>query len=196
MTIFARDGVVTSVAGSRALLLTLHNGSIHMVGKGGLYRLVNFGEYSMTVGEKGNGAEISRNEPDMWISELQRRIDDPATSAGNRLKAQAEYHSRFTFPFASLVFAILAVPLGIQNRRSGKSGGFTVSIFIIFSYYVLMSVMRTFAEKGAIPPVVALWIPDVIFFCLGCFFLRMASLEKSIPLFPLKKIIEYFKRAS
>lgn len=194
MTIFARDGVVTSVAGSRSLLLTLHDGSIHMVGKGGLYRLVNFGEYCMTVGEKGNGAEISRNEPDMWISELQRRIDDPATSAGNRLKTQAEYHSRFTFPFASLVFAILAVPLGIQNRRSGKSGGFTVSIFIIFSYYVLMSVMRTFAEKGAIPPVVALWIPDVIFFCLGCFFLRMASLEKSIPLFPLKKIIEYFKR--
>ena len=196
MTIFARDGVVSSAPGSQALLLSLHNGSIHMAGTSGLYRLVQFGEYSMTVGEKGSSSEISRNEPDMWLSELQRKVDDPGTSVKNRLKILAELHSRFTFPFASLVFAILAVPLGIQNRRAGKSGGFTVSIAIILTYYVLMSVARTLAERGAVPPAVALWIPNLIFFCLGWFFLRMASLEKSIPIFPLKNIIGYFRRES
>jgi lipopolysaccharide export system permease protein len=196
MTIFARDGVVSSAPGSQALLLSLHNGSIHMAGTSGLYRLVQFGEYSMTVGEKGSSSEISRNEPDMWLSELQRKVDDPGTSVKNRLKILAELHSRFTFPFASLVFAILAVPLGIQNRRAGKSGGFTVSIAIILAYYVLMSVARTLAERGAVPPAVALWTPNLIFFCLGWFFLRMASLEKSIPIFPLKNIIGYFRRES
>jgi len=196
MTIFAGDGSVTSAEGSQALLLSLHNGSIHMAGTGGLYRLVHFGEYSMTVGEKGSGAGITRNEPDLWLSELQRQIDDPGTPAKNRLKMLAELHSRFTFPFASLVFAILAVPLGIQNRRTGKSGGFTVSIVIIFAYYVLMSVVRTIAEKGVVPPAVALWIPNLIFFCLGCFFLRMASLEKRIPLLPLRRVLDYFKRVT
>jgi len=107
----------------------------------------------------------------------------------------AEYHSRFTFPFASLVFAILAVPLGMQNRRSGKSGGFAVSIGIILSYYVLMSVARTLAEKGVLPPVVALWLPNFIFFAIGWFLLRMASLEKSIPLLPQKNILDYFRKA-
>jgi len=196
MTIFAQSGVVTSVAGSQALQLSLHDGSIHIAGTAGLYRLVHFGEYSMTVGEKGNRSEISRNEPDMWLSELQRQIADPATSAVNRLKMLAELHSRFTFPFASIVFAILAVPLGIQNRRAGKSGGFTISIVIILSYYVLMSVVRTLAERGIVPPAVALWIPNMIFFAMGWFFLRMASLEKSIPLFPLKNILGYFRRAT
>lgn len=196
MTIFAQSGVVTSVAGSQALQLSLHDGSIHIAGSAGLYRLVHFGEYSMTVGEKGNRSEISRNEPDMWLSELQRQIDDPATSAVNRLKMLAELHSRFTFPFASIVFAILAVPLGIQNRRAGKSGGFTISIIIILSYYVLMSVVRTLAERGVVPPAVALWIPNMIFFAMGWFFLRMASLEKSIPLFPLKNILGYFRKAT
>ncbi|HEY5522036.1 MAG TPA: LptF/LptG family permease, partial [Desulfuromonadaceae bacterium] len=196
MTIFAGDGSVTSAEGSQALLLSLHNGSIHMAGTGGLYRLVHFGEYSMTVGEKGSGTGITRNEPDLWLSELQRQIDDPGTPAKNRLKMLAELHSRFTFPFASLVFAILAVPLGIQNRRTGKSGGFTVSIVIIFAYYVLMSVVRTIAEKGVVPPAVALWIPNLIFFCLGCFFLRMASLEKRIPLLPLRRVLDYFKRVT
>ena len=193
MTIFARNGIVTSVVGSQALLLSLYDGSIHMAG--GLYRLVHFGEYNMTVGEKGGGSSsLSRNEPDMWISELQRQIDDPVTSSKNRLKIQSELQSRFTFPVASLVFALLAVPLGIQNRRAGKSGGFTISISIILSYYVLMSVARTLAERGAAPPAVALWVPNMVFFCLGWYFLRLASLEKSIPLIPLKKILGYFWR--
>ena len=196
MTIFARDGVVSSAAGSQSLLLSLHDGSIHIAGSGGLYRLVHFGEYDMTVGEKGGSTAISRNEPDLWLSELQHQINDPGTSVKDRLKMQAEYHSRFTFPFASLVFAILAVPLGIQNRRSGKSGGFTVSIGIILTYYVLMSVVRTLAERGAVPPAVALWIPNLVFFCLGCFLLRIASQEKSINLFPLKDVLRYFRKAS
>ena len=196
MTIFARDGVITSAAGSQSLLLSLKEGSIHSSGNGGLYRLVHFGEYVMTVGEKGKPGDIIRNDPDMWISELKRRINDPGTTVKNSLKTEAELYSRFTFPFASLVFAILAVPLGIQNRRSGKSGGFTISISIIITYYVLMSVMRTLAEKGTVPPVVALWIPDLIFFCVGLYFLRLASLEKSIPLFPFKKFIAYFRRTT
>lgn len=194
MTIFARDGVVSGAAGSQALLLSLQDGSIHVAGSGGLYRLVHFGEYSMTVGEKGNRTEISRNEPDLWLSELQRQIDDPGTPTKNRLKMLAELHSRFTFPCASLVFAILAVPLGIQNRRTGKSGGFTISIAIILAYYVLMSIARTLAERGTVPPVVALWIPNVVFFCLGWFFLRMASLEKRIPLLPVRRFLDYFRK--
>ena len=196
MTIFARDGVVSGAPGSQALLLSLHDGSIHMSGAGGLYRLVQFGEYSMTIGEKAGNSVTSRNETDMWLSELQGRIGDPGTEVKNRLKTMAEFHSRFTFPFASLVFAILAVPLGIQNRREGKSGGFTVSIGIILTYYILMSLVRTLAEKGAVHPALALWIPNLIFFCLGWFLLRMASLEKAIPLFPLKNIIGFFRRDS
>lgn len=194
MTIFARDGVVTSESGSQALLLTLRNGSIHIAGTDGLYRLVNFGEYSMTVGENGGSTAISRNELDMWLPELQRQIDDPAISPPDRLKMQTELQSRFTFPFASLVFAILAVPLGIQNRRSGKSGGFTVSIAIILVYYILMSVVRSLAEKVGGLPAVALWLPNILFFAMGWYFLRRASLEKTIPLYSIKNVLDYFRK--
>lgn len=196
MTIFARDGVVTTATGSNAILMSLYNGSIHIAGANGLYRLVHFGEYSMTVGESGTSGQVTRNEPDMWLSELKCSIDDPATPRKNRLKMLSELHGRFTFPFASLVFAILAVPLGIQNRRSGKSGGFTISIIIILTYYVLMSVVRTLAEKGAVPPVIALWIPNLAFFAAGWFFLRLASLEKNLPVFSLKSYLDYFRKAS
>lgn len=196
MTIFSRDGVVSADAGGQALLLTLQDGSIHSSGTHGLYRLVHFGEYRMAVGENGTGNEQNRSELDMWIPELSSRIAAPETSAKLRLKMQAELHSRFTFPCASLIFAILAVPLGIQNRRSGKSGGFTVSIAIIIAYYVLMSVARNLAEKGALPPVAALWMPNLIFFMLGWYFLHLASLEQSLPRLNIKQLFAYFRKVS
>ncbi len=196
MTIFAEDGVVTGASGSNALLMSLHNGSIHMADKGGLYRLVHFGEYSMSIGDKGGGGVISRSEPDLWISELIRNSADPALDSLSRLKMGAELHSRFTFPCASLVFAILAVPLGLQNRRSGKSGGFTVSIGIILSYYVMMSVMRSLAEKGVAPSFILLWLPNLLFFVTGWYFLRLASLEKEIPRLRMQYLFSLFRRSS
>ena len=194
MTIFARDGVISGASGSNALLLSLQNGSIHMAGKDGLYRLVYFGEYSMTVGDKENSTPQARNESDIWLTDLIRQMNDPALPAALRLRHRIEFHSRITFPCASFVFAILAVPLGIQNRRSGKSGGFAISVLIILSYYVMMSVAKSFPERGLLPSSIALWLPNLVFLGIGLYFLRMASLEKSLPRLQLTAALAFFRR--
>lgn len=179
MTIFASDGKIGCTPNQQNICLVLNNGSIHAAGKGDEYRLINFGEYIMTVGSSNKGAAIGRNEPDMAIGELRQQIDNPATAPTTRLKMQAELHSRFAFPFASIVFAVLAIPLGLQNRRSGKSAGFATSIAILLAYYLMLSLLRTLAERGSIPPALALWLPNIIFLSAGWLLLRMASLEQS-----------------
>jgi len=119
---------------------------------------------------------------------LKRQIADPATAPRTRFKMSSELHSRYSLPFASLVFAVIAVPLGIQNRRSGKSAGFSVSIFLLLMYYLLLSLMKTIAEKGGIPIALALWLPNLIFMAIGWYLLRLASLERRIP-FPSPEYI-------
>lgn len=193
MTIFARQGTITGGTGRQALRLSLADGSIHAAGKGDEYRLIHFGEYIMSVGGEGGGAGAARNELDMDISELQRQIGNPATAPRTRLKMLSELHSRFAFPFASLVFAFIAVPLGIQNRRSGKSAGFSVSIGILLAYYLMLSVVRTLAERGGIPPAIALWLPNMVFLGIGWYLLRLASLERSFPIPSLADIVGFFK---
>ena len=180
MTIFAAVGRLGCTTGQQDICLVLNNGSIHAAGKGDEYRLVNFGEYALTVAGPDKGGGIGRNELDMGIDELRQKINDPATPTAIRLKMMAEFQSRFAFPFASLVFAVVAVPLGIQNRRSGKSAGFSVSIGILLAYYVLLSLLRTLAERGTLPAGLALWLPNMIFLAVGWYCLRMASLERSI----------------
>lgn len=178
LTIFAADGVIGGGAAHNDIRLALNNGSIHIAGKADEYRLIHFGEYLMTIGGGGQGTGFGRNELDMTVAELRQQINGPATTKASRLKSLSELHSRFAFPFASLVFAVVAVPLGMQNRRSGKSAGFATSIGILLAYYVVQSLLRTLAEKGSLPPALALWLPNMIFLGLGWYLLRMASLER------------------
>src|SRR5207248_5480552 len=48
--------------------------------------------------------------------------------------AKVEMNKMFAIPFACIVFGILGLPLGITNRRGGKSSGFSLSIAIILIY--------------------------------------------------------------
>ncbi|MEI6703041.1 MAG: LPS export ABC transporter permease LptF [Deltaproteobacteria bacterium] len=193
MTIFARDGVVTGGFDRQLLRLSLKSGSIHAAGKGNEYRLVTFGEYIMTVGAQGGAVALGRNELDMNVAELRSQIADNATPLTTRMKMLSELHGRYAFPFASLVFAFIAVPLGIQNRRSGKSAGFSVSIGILLAYYLILSFFRTLAEKGGIPPFIALWLPNMVFLGIGWYLLRMSSLERALPIPALSDIVDILK---
>jgi lipopolysaccharide export system permease protein len=189
MTIFAADGVIGGGSGQQDIRMVLNNGSIHVPGKDDEYRLVNFGEYVMTISGAAATSGLVKSETDMSIGQLRRRIAHSETNKFTRFKMQSELHSRFAFPLASLVFAIVAVPLGMQNRRSGKSGGFSTSIGVLLTYYVVLSFLRTLAEKGTIPPMLALWIPNLLFLCLGWFLLRMVSQERSFSLAALVDIV-------
>ncbi len=181
MTIFAKNGTVTGGTGKQTLQLLLTDGSIHVSGKGDEYRMIHFGEYIMSVGGEAGAAGAIRNELDMGVAELNRQIGISTTDPRLRLKMESELHSRFAFPFASLIFAFIAVPLGIQNRRSGKSAGFSVSIGILLAYYLMLSFVKTLAEKGSIPSFIALWLPNMVFLGIGWYLLRLSSLERSIP---------------
>ena len=178
LTIFASSGLLAAGKGKGDIRLVLNSGSIHSPGASGEYRLVRFGEYIMSISGPGGGEGGSRNELDMTVPELLRASGDPALSRQQHLKAESELHSRFALPFATLVFAVVAVPLGMQNRRSGKSAGFSTSIGILLAYYIVQSLLRTLAEKGTLPPAVALWLPNLLFLGLGCYLLKMASHER------------------
>lgn len=177
LTIFAKSGVISS-DDEGTLRILLKQGSIHTQQKQD-YRLISFAEYLLTA-ESGRGTPPARTELDFTITELRQQAASSQQTPSVRLKTLVELHSRFAFPAAAFVFAILALPLGLSNRRSGKGAGFTVSILILLVYYIMLSFLRTMAEKGGIPPTLAVWIPNLLFLLLGLFLLRLASRELTL----------------
>jgi len=178
-SIFAKSGTIGITPNQQDICLTLNGGSIHTA-RMNEYRMVNFEQYVMTVANPANNGVIGRNEQDMSVSELHHLIGEPATKPEQQLKMRVELNARYAFPFAALVFVFVGMPLGMQNRRSGKSAAFSTSIAILLAYYVLLSLLRTLAEKGALPPALALWLPNMIFLAVGWLLLRMASIELDI----------------
>lgn len=91
-----------------------------------------------------------------------------------------EIHKKFSIPFACIVFGLVGLPLGITNRRGGKSSGFSLSIAIIVFYYVLLMNGEHMANGGKIPPWLGIWAANILLFILGIFLLTRANRDSGM----------------
>lgn len=98
------------------------------------------------------------------FTELLERARDPEGHPMDRQESLIELHKRAAIPAASLVFAALAVPLGLSNRRGGKGYGLTVSVLIIVIYYVLLNNGQVLAISGKIPVGLGMWLANLVGF--------------------------------
>ena len=89
--------------------------------------------------------------------------------------AKVEMNKMFAIPFACIAFGILGLPLGITNRRGGRSSGFSLSIAIILVYYVMIYNGEHLADTGKVGPAVAMWSPNAILIALGIYLLIRAN---------------------
>jgi LPS export ABC transporter permease LptG/LPS export ABC transporter permease LptF len=70
-------------------------------------------------------------------------------------------HQMFSFPVACLVFAVLALPLGLHTRKEGKLAGFTLGLATIFVYYALLAQAEGAVKGGSFPAAWARWVPNL-----------------------------------
>ena len=186
-TIFAEKGMIERVPDTRALRLSLKNGGIHRgLGMTG-YRLLEFQDYELTINLTPPARGVTKNELDMTLEQLRETLRTHVIDDKVRRDTLIELHRRFSLPFACFVFAFVGVPLGIQNQRSGKGAGFSLSIGIILVYYVVLSAGKTLGEKGIVHPAIAVWSPDFAFLLLGAYLFSKTAAEQGIPALELAR---------
>src|SRR5690606_1955482 len=84
---------------------------------------------------------------------------------------------RLSVPFASLVFALIGVPLGLQPVRAVRSRGLAVSLGIILLYYLMLTAAETLGRQDRVPPALALWLPNLALGTLGLVLFYRAARE-------------------
>jgi lipopolysaccharide export system permease protein len=180
-TIFAQKGLIQADPVSKMLRVELFNGGIHKLSGRNGYRQIEFQDYSLSVDLNQAPKEMEKNELDLTFKELQDGIVH-AKRPKLRREMILELNRRFALPFACFVFAIVGVPLGIQNQRSGKATGFSLSIFIFLIYYILLTAGKTAGARGVVHPAIGIWTPNIVLFVSGLYLFIKTAREKRIPL--------------
>ncbi|MCD6186106.1 MAG: LPS export ABC transporter permease LptF [Deltaproteobacteria bacterium] len=194
-TIVSPEGVIFSDPAKLFFKIRLYNGLINRVDlEKRSVQTINFGTYDINLDITKVGYDfkkIKKKEKEMSLSEL--RLYLKKTSPGDEKYVQAlmEYYRKFSIPFACFALGLLAVPLGVQTSSAKRSYGIGLGLFFILLYYLLMSAGFVFGEAGLYPPVIGMWIPDIVIGVIAIFLLVKAAGDSPVNIMFL---YNFFKR--
>src|SRR5262245_15583665 len=98
-----------------------------------------------------------------------------------RLQAAIEVvrQEKFALPIACLVFSFVGFPLGVFNRRGGKSSGIAISLGVVLFYWFILTVGEQLATEGKISPLLARWSGNLLFTGLGVLLIRRREKQET-----------------
>jgi LPS export ABC transporter permease LptF/LPS export ABC transporter permease LptG len=172
----AENAIVIAEPKQGKLELHLQGGTTHEVSRGDPdhYAVTDFGQSDWPIEVSGLVSTQQRA-----LSNPERRTGDLLAENGkNWREARVEFQRRLAFPFACLVFALVAVPLAAQPRRGGRAAGTLLSVLLIGLYYSLSVAGAGFAREGKLSPWTGIWLANVCLTVLAIVLLpRMEQLR-------------------
>lgn len=116
-------------------------------------------------------ARVARSPEEMSYIQLRQYIDRLVRSGVSATRYLVDLHAKIATALVSLVMSILGVSFGLRTSRSGVMIWVGACIPIGFLYYMLLVLGFSLGRGGAVPPLVAAWLPNLVFGLAG-----MASL--------------------
>jgi len=86
-----------------------------------------------------------------------------------------EKHKRIANPFSTIILTIIAVAIGSRKIRSGAGIQLSIGLLLSFGYILFMQVSTTFATNSNLSPLIAVWIPNLIYGLIAILLARFSS---------------------
>jgi lipopolysaccharide export system permease protein len=82
---------------------------------------------------------------------------------------EAWLQKRFALPVSSILMILLAAPVAhsLHRRDRGLAAGMAIGFGLGFLYFIADGLVMSLGETGAVPPVVAAWMPILVFASVG-----------------------------
>lgn len=120
--------------------------------------------------------EIEREVDGLRLKELYRYIQRTKESGTDTKSYEVKFHSRISMSFIPLVMCLLGFPFSYRNRREGSiAKDLGICLVVTFFYWLFYSVGLSLGSNGALPPVLAAWVPSAAFAGLALFLLSSRS---------------------
>lgn len=105
------------------------------------------------------GQQETFTSPELW-DYISKQID---RGSGNVVQYQVEYHKRIAGSFASFILTIIGASLSARKRKGGMGLYLGIGLALSFAYIMLQTISATFAINADFPPMLAAWMPNIIF---------------------------------
>lgn len=194
---FAKKGKILSDDQTNIVILRLLDGVHHISLKKDAYEMMKFEYGDLNLVQLfENSIELEERRVDydyqsMYPDEMLYYIDQQQHLEKDRHYYRAIFilNQKVSLPFTCILFALLGIPLGIQNPRSGKSKGYVIGLGIILIYYIIMMIGKSYAERGRFDPFFAAWAPNVVFLIFTLwYFVKKANAMALEP--PFSKLMD------
>ena len=112
---------------------------------------------------------------EMTSYDLRQRIlemeKDTGVNPKDLNKYRLEYNKKFSVPFGSIFFALLALPLALLfGKHNGQTIGLIIGLFISVAYWAMMILGQIFGSRSGMNGVLLMWIPNSVIFVAAVFF--------------------------
>ena len=88
--------------------------------------------------------------------------------------ALIEKHTRLALPFSAFILTIMGVALSSKKKRGAIGWNIGIGIALAFTYILFLRFSQMFVHTDALPPAVALWLPNIVFAVIAVFLYRIA----------------------
>lgn len=120
------------------------------------------------VFSKGQQETLSSPELKRYISKQQER------GSQNVVQYEVEYYKRIATSFASFILTIIGVSLSSRKRKGGMGMYLGIGLALSFTYILLQTISATFAIQANTPPMLAAWIPNILYIFIAYYCYRQA----------------------
>ena len=111
----------------------------------------------------------------MNMAELNDRIDkETIRGTGMMVDLLLEKYKRFVYPLSAYVLTLMGVALSSKKVRGGIGLSLGMGIGLSFTYIVFIQFSTMFSLKGGLPPIIAVFLPNLVFGLLAFYLLYRA----------------------
>lgn len=84
-------------------------------------------------------------------------------------------YQRWAFPFSTFILTIMGVAIAQRKRRGGIGVNIGIGLALSFSYILFMQISTTFSINSNMDPLLAVWIPNILYSVIAFFLYRRAA---------------------
>ena len=151
----------------------LGNASVTEFDAAGVSTRKNYPEITLSLPETPGDFQIAEKDPnEMNFRQLREYVHKIERDGYNASKYRTAMHGFISYPFISVIMALLGIPLALRKERgAGMALGIAYCIIISLVYMAVFSVVLELGKGGNFPSFLAAWLGNFIFALVGVYLL-------------------------